>query len=145
MKFLRKMVLQGYHFFLPPCHIPWQSTHEYNKPPVFRKYLWKTRGFSLWLVNVTTLVNGQRIEFGSAEELSQCDAEAVAQSLNSYRTGVLALAEEYALDGGLRYARDFAQFVWRDALFTAKLSYAMGNSLPSFHCLFPPRLCDYTS
>ena len=131
------MVLQRYHFFLPPCHIPWQSTHEYNKPPVFRKYLWKTRGFYLWLVNVTTLVNSKRIEFGSAEELSQRNTETIAELLYVDRAGVLAFAEKNALDGGLGNTGYFAHLVGRYIILLAKLADADGDNFLCVHIGIP--------
>ena len=48
------------------------------------------------------------VKFLRAEEFSQCNAETIAKFLDSHRAGVLALAEEYALDGCLWYAGDFA-------------------------------------
>lgn len=41
------------------------------------------------------------IKFLRAEEFAKCDAETIAHPLDSYRAGILALAEEYALDGSL--------------------------------------------
>ena len=99
---------------------------------------------SLYLLSLRSR-RGQGIELRRAEKFAQCDAEAIAQSLDSHRAGILALTEKDAFDGGLRHVGYFAQFVGRDALLSAKPSYATGNSLPRFHCLFPPCLCDYTS
>ena len=54
---------------------------------------------------------GQSIELLCGEELAKRDTEAVAQPLDSHSARILAFAEEYAFDGGLRHAGDFAQFV----------------------------------
>ena len=53
----------------------------------------------------------ESVKFLCTEELTQCDAEAVAHPLDSHRAGVLALAEEYALDGSLWHTGYFVQFV----------------------------------
>ena len=70
---------------------------------------------------MVTFINGQRIEFGSAEELSQRNTETVAEFLYVDRAGILAFAEKNALDGGLGNTGYFAHLVGRYIVLLTKL------------------------
>ena len=127
------MVLQGYHFF--SCHLAiilLENTNTHNKPLVFCKFDGK-QGLVLCLDKVVTFINGQRIEFGSAEELAQCNAETIAELLYVDRAGVLAFTEENALDGGLRHTGYLAHLVGRYVVLLTKLPDAVGDNFLSVH------------
>ena len=95
---------------------------------------------SLYLLSLQSR-RGQGIELRRAEKFAQCDAEAIAQSLDSHRAGILALTEKDAFDGGLRHVGYFAQFVGRDALFPAKLTDSVCYGFLSVHDV-PPLSVD---
>ena len=86
---------------------------------------------------MVALVNGQRIEFGSAEELSQCNAETIAELLYVDRAGVLAFAEKNALDGGLGHTRYLTHLVGRYIVLLTKLPNAAGDNFLSVHIGIP--------
>ena len=73
----------------------------------------------------------------NSNKFAQCNAETIAHPLDSYSTRILAFAEKYALDGRLRYARNLAQFVGRDALFPAKLTDSVCYGFLSVHDVPP--------
>ena len=77
---------------------------------------------------MVALVNGQRIEFSSAEELAQCNAETIAELFYVDRAGVFAFAEENALDGGLGYTGYLAHLVGRYIVLLTKLPDAAGDN-----------------
>ena len=84
-----------------------------------------------------TFINSQRIEFGSAEELAQCNAETIAELLYVDRAGVLAFTEENALDGGLRHTGYLAHLVGRYVVLLTKLPDAVGDNFLSVHIGIP--------
>ena len=112
------------------------NTNTHNKPLVFCKFDGK-QGLVLCLDKVVTFINGQCIEFGSAEELSQRNTETVAEFLYVDCAGILAFAEKNALDGGLGNTGYFAHLVGRYIVLLTKLLDSSGDNLLCVHIGIP--------